>query len=118
MKCQNFTCVVTLIQNAWELAPYFFQNPLPSGIGHTKAFLNGNKNEKNNFCMSRTNARYPSELISPIGTVRGNDNFSAYTKIVKLHHILGIPLVSTNIGDKSFIPSGSCALNPEKNKST
>ena len=57
--------MVTLIKIAWELAPYFFQNPLPSGKGHTKAFLNGNKTEKNNFCMSRTNARYPSELISP-----------------------------------------------------
>ena len=65
MTCQKFTCTVTLIINAWELAPYFFQNPLLSGKGHAKAFLNRNKNMKNNFCMSRTNARYRSDRIAP-----------------------------------------------------
>ena len=65
MTCQKFTCTVTLIINAWELAPYFFQTPLPSGKGHAKAFLNRNKNMKNNFCMSRTNARYRSDRIAP-----------------------------------------------------
>ena len=58
-------CTVTLITDAWELAPYFFQNPLSSGKGHAKAFLNKNENMKNNFCMSRTNARYRSDRIAP-----------------------------------------------------
>ena len=71
MTCQKFTCTVTVIINGLELAPYFFQTPLPSCKGHAKAFLNRNKNMKNNFCMSRTNARYPSELISPWKTFRG-----------------------------------------------
>ena len=57
--------MATVIINAWEVAPYFFQTPLPSGKGHAKAFLNRNKNMKNNFCMSRTNARYRSDRIAP-----------------------------------------------------
>ena len=65
MTCQKFTCADTLIINAWELAPYFFQNHLSIGKGHAKAFLNRNENMKKNFCMSRTNARYQSDQIAP-----------------------------------------------------
>ena len=65
MTCQKFTCADTLIINAWELAPYFFQNHLSIGKGHAKAFLNRNENMKKNFCMSRTNARYQSDRIAP-----------------------------------------------------
>ena len=70
MTCQKFTCADTLIINAWELAPYFFQNHLSIGKGHAKAFLNRNENMKKNFCMSRTNARYQSDQIAPPHTLQ------------------------------------------------
>ena len=49
-----------------RLPHIFFQNPLSSGKGHAKAFLNRNENMKNNFCMSRTNARSRSDQIAHV----------------------------------------------------
>ena len=85
MTCQKFTCTVTLIVNAWELAPYFFQNPLSSGKGHAKAFLNRNENMKNNFCMSRTNARYRSDRIAPGREVRRTRDYTS-AHVQKIRH--------------------------------
>ena len=79
MTCQKFTCADTLIINAWELAPYFFQNHLSIGKGHAKAFLNRNENMKKNFCMSRTNARYQSDRIAPSEEVKSQRKLNFQT---------------------------------------